>query len=321
MSIDDFLNNKIIKSGHMLYANKQIKKEYYGVITLKNSMSKINLFDELFRNSLNVYPFDSCSDGVEPKHHQYVRDQLEFDGITIFTDHYINSSVVDSVECDTKIAWLVEPKSIHSWTYDSIINFEHKFDYIFTHDAELLKRGPKYVLQLIASSRVKPEDQKIYPKTKLLSIIASDKNQTEGHKLRHEVIKKIKENNIECDLYGTGYKKFDSKLEPLKDYAFTIAIMNQKSDNFFTEVLTDCFLCGTIPIFWGCPNIHKWFERYGIHPFNKFEDILSVLKNETLMLDYFVNIELVKKNFEIAKKYTSTDDLLFENIKRLGLIK
>lgn len=285
------------------------------------SKYQINLFDELFRNSLNVYSFDSCSDGVEPKYHEYVRDQLNFDGITIFTDHYIGSSIVDSVDCDVKIAWLVEPKCINPWTYDTITEFEHKFDYIFTHDAELLKRSPKYILQLIASSRVKPEDQKIYPKTKLLSIIASNKTQSHGHQLRHKVIQELKERNIECDVYGTGYKPFESKLEPLKDYAFTIAIMNQKSDNFFTEVLTDCFLCGTVPIFWGCPNIHKWFERYGIISFSRLENIIPILQNKTLMIDYIIHLEFIKKNFEIAKKFVSTDDLLFENIKQLGLIK
>lgn len=299
------------------------------------SKYQINLFDELFRNSLNVYPFDSCSDGVEPKYHEYIRDQLEFDGITIFTDHYISNSIVDSVECDTKIAWLVEPRSIHPWTYESIINFEHKFDYIFTHDAELLKRGPKYVLQLIASSRVKPEDQKIYPKTKLLSIIASDKNQTEGHKLRHEVIKQLKEKNIECDVYGTGYKKFDSKLEPLKDYAFTIAIMNQNSDNFFTEVIVDPFLCGTVPIVWGCPNLDKWFTEWTGHgggsgfiqsssPIveNSIKHLIHSAKcaSTTSLIDFERRCYLRQQNFDAAKKLISTDDLVYTNIVKLGLI-
>ena len=52
---------------------------------------------------------------------------------------------VDQVKSKYKVAWLVECKGVHSFAYDHIVNYENKFDYIFTFDQDLLDRGPKYV--------------------------------------------------------------------------------------------------------------------------------------------------------------------------------
>jgi len=279
---------------------------------------KINLFDETFRNSLNVYDFDSCSDGVKPTKFQWVRDQTTFDdenglgiNITVFTDHYIGNSIVDVVDCDVKIAWLIEPRCIHPWTYQLIESFEHKFDFIFTHDSELLKKGGKYVRMIIGSSRVPPKEQKIYEKPELLSIIASNKVQSVGHRLRHDAIKTLQTVKNIPDTFGTGYTKFFSKMEPLRDYAFSIAIMNDKTPNFFTEVLVDCFMVGAIPIFWGCPNIGEWFDERGIITFDTIDELKTIV--DSLSFEkYKEMLVYAEKNFSLAKKFVSTDDIFVE---------
>ena len=46
----------------------------------------------------------------------------------------------------------------------------------------------------------------------------------------------------------------------------------RKVDNFFTEVLTDTFRLGTVPIFWGCPNISEYFDIDGIIVFDERDD-------------------------------------------------
>ena len=279
-------------------------------------MIKINLFDESFRGSFSVLGYDSSSDGQESKYLNWQRDNLNFDGITIFTDHYIGSSIVDSVDSDIKIAWLIEPRCIIPWMYETIINFEHKFDYIFTHDVELLKRNPKYVKTLYGSTYLKEEERKIYPKSKNLSIIVSDKKYAPGHLLRHEIVKEIKEKNISCDVFGRGYNPIKSKLKALKDYKYSIVIINDKVDNFFTEALIDCLLCGTIPIFWGCPNLCEYFNTSNMLIFNTKEELFEILNK----LD---NVEFTQEqkeqNFEMAKKYTSPEDLIYHNFELLNI--
>ena len=137
-------------------------------------MIHVNLFDKNFSHSINEDGFDTASAGRRPAKIQWVRNNFTWEGVTVFTDHFMGTPTVDEVETTYKVAWLVEPKAVHHWTYESISHIEDKFDLILTHDAELLKRGPKYKRSLVASLRVDDNDQQVYTKTKNVSIIASE---------------------------------------------------------------------------------------------------------------------------------------------------
>jgi len=269
----------------------------------KTDMIQVNIFDKNFAHSINEDGFDTCSAGRKPKKIEWIRNNFLWDGITVFTDHFIATDVIGQVESKYKVAWLIEPKSIHPWTYEQIEQFQDKFDLILTHDAELLKRGPKYARSLVGSLRVKDDDRKIYPKTKNISIIASDKNHTDGHQLRHHLVSICPE----IDAWGSGYKKFDSKLDPLKDYMFSVAIMNSRVNNYFTEILTDCFAVGTVPIFWGTPNVHEFFNPKGIIQFGSVEEFSKIKLSKQIYQDMLPAIE---DNLDRVKGYVSTDDII-----------
>ena len=275
-------------------------------------MLKVNLFDQAFAHSIREDGFDSASAGRKPKEIEWVRGLENYDGITVFTDHYIFSQIPDQVKSKVKVAWIIESESIHPWAYKNITMVEDKFDYIFTYKQELLDRNPKYKRVVVGALRV-PEDQwLVCPKNKLVSIIASDKRSAPGHKLRHQVIEKYKG----IDLWGRGYKKFNSKLDPLKDYYFSIAIMNVRDNNYFTEVLTDCLALGTIPIFWGAPNIKEFFNINGILTFETIEELGEILEKLSKEL-YEKMLPAVKDNFERVKNYASTDDMFSKDLKKL----
>ena len=127
-------------------------------------------------------------------------------------------------------------------------------------------------------------------------------------------------------MWGTGYKPFgknnqglsaaairEGKNEPLKDYHFSITVMNSKEDNYFTETLVDVFRHGTIPIFWGCDNIGEYFNENGILRFNNATELLSILNNINPDL-YNEKLEYVKENYELAKQYVSMDDTFATNL-------
>ena len=141
--------------------------------------------------------------------------------VTLFTDKDITSPMVDRVKTKYKAVYLSECRSIHPFAYRNILNMEHKFDIILTHDEDLLKRGPKYVKNVLGTSWLNDEEAEISKKNKLLSHIASDKTWSRGHNLRHIVAKAIK-GRYEVDFWGSAFKRFDSKAEPLKDYMFSI---------------------------------------------------------------------------------------------------
>jgi len=270
-------------------------------------MVEINLFDKNFAHSFEEDGFDTCSAGREPKVVKWVRNNLTWDGVTVFTDWFLADEIVDKVKSKYKVAWLVEPKSIYPWAYKQIIEVENKFDLILTHDAELLARGSKYKRNVVGSLRVPDKEQKIYDKSKHVSIIASVKNDTEGHQLRHKLIKLCPQ----LDAWGSGYNKFDSKLDPLKDYMFSVAVMNSRVNNYFTEILTDCFALGTVPIFWGTPNIDNFFNIDGILQFKNIEEFSKIKISKEL---YKKMLPAVTDNFNRVQNYKSTDDLVAQTL-------
>lgn len=269
---------------------------------------KINLFDHEFIHTENLLGYITCSDRLKPKKIEWVNGKIPHSGITIFTDRYINNPIIHRSDLGIKIFLLLEPPEINCAAYDNIVHLENCFDYILTYDEQLLSRGSKYIRYVVGQSRVYDNEAKIYDKSKFCSLIASEKNKATGHALRHEVAQKLS-NKHNIDLWGRKYRYFDNKTEPLADYLFSISITNSKKNNYFTEVLLDNFRVGTVPIFWGCPNIAEFFDIDGIITFNDLEEldlILSKLSKD----DYDKMLPHIKNNFELVKKYVSTDDLI-----------
>ena len=67
----------------------------------------------------------------------------------------------------------------------------------------------------------------------------------------------------------------------MHNYAFSVAIENNISsdDYYFTEKLIECFTTGTVPIYYGCPNIDKFFDIRGVLTFTTQEELDNILDN------------------------------------------
>jgi hypothetical protein len=250
----------------------------------------------------------TCSDTKKPKDIEWLYRLPEYDGITVFTDRYCHSPLIDSPNLKKKVFWLLEPPAIRSETYSYIRENYDKFDYILTYDSDLLDLDDKFKKYIVGQCRILEEDQEIYPKSKMISMIASNKTSTEGHNLRHQVAK-LYSDKFKIDLFGSGYSPFDYKLNSLKPYMFSIAIMNSKMNNFFTEVLVDLLKTGTVPIFWGASNIGDYFNTDGFIIFNSMEELESILSNLNES-EYTKRLNAMQENFELADKYLSTDDYI-----------
>jgi len=212
-----------------------------------------------------------------------------------------------------KIGMIIEPRVISPGTY---INFKNEkikknFDLILTYDDELLKSDPEvFKLYTFGGCWIFPEQQRIHKKTKGISTIASSKNFSKGHKLRHVAIKKYRD--FIGGIYGGGYKFVENKIEALKNYRFSLTIENGKQINLFTEKIVDCFMTGTVPIYWGCPNVEDFFNPAGILKFNNIEELGEILK-ECNEEKYTSMLSAIKENFEIAKKYKIPEDYIWHN--------
>ncbi len=98
------------------------------------------------------------------------------------------------------------------------------------------------------------------PKTKLISVVSSNKAFTEGHRSRLEFVERLKlKFGDEIDVFGRNINGFGDKTEVLSSYKYHISIENSSYDDYWTEKLSDSFLTLTYPIYFGCPNITKYF--------------------------------------------------------------
>lgn len=285
-------------------------------------MIKVNLFDNNFAHTLECCGYLTNTYLTKPTKIEWQNKLPEFDGLTVFTDGYIFSPEYDNFK-GRKAIWLVEPRSISPDLYRQVEDNFNKFDCILTFDKNLLIRGKlssksPTVKIAIGQSRISDEDAKFYDKTKLVSMIASHKTMSEGHRFRHEIVQKLhSKHNFE--LWGSGYRPFEEKLVALKDYCFSISVLNCKRDNYFTEILVDNFRTFTIPIFWGCPNIGDYFNTDGIITFDTIEELDEILKNLTTD-DYVKRGNAMKENFELAKKYLITDDIIADILVEKKLV-
>src|SRR6476469_3338695 len=113
-----------------------------------------------------------------------------------------------------KVAWLLEPYVICQSHYD-FVKYNHQlFDLVLTHQKQILSLAKNFEYYPNCMCWVDEKDFLVYPKSKNLSIIASNKNYAEGHILRHNFISRYP--NI--DKFGSGYNFVKDKVDALKDY-------------------------------------------------------------------------------------------------------
>lgn len=241
---------------------------------------------------------------IKPRYFNWYRGE-EYRDITVYTDRCLTNQLTDS---KYHIAWLLEPPAIRSLHYEYIKNNFNKFDLILTYNQELLNLSEKFKLFPFGGAWLNVEDFNIYPKSKNISIIASEKRTTVGHRIRHEIIEKHKDKfDFIC---GRGYKPIDYKLEALKDFRYSFPIENSILDIYFTDRIIECFLTGTVPIYYGSSLIEKYFNKEGIIFFNDINQLEDIFKMTTESF-YNSKLKIIKENFELAKKYAIIENNLY----------
>ena len=196
--------------------------------------------------------------------------------------------------------------------YDAILNSKDKrVDMLLTWVPELLTLPNAVFCPVTDSSQwvgLTKEVFQVYDKSKLVSAISSSKRMVPGHDLRLKFIHAIKER---VDLYGRGFNDIPTKLEGLKDYMFSVTIENCTPTNGFSEKIQDCFLTGTIPIYYGPSNIGEFYDLNGILVFHNQEELDNILLNLTPEL-YYSKMQAIQNNFQIAFNYPRFNDSLYD---------
>ena len=256
----------------------------------------------------------------------YERNITDFSGyieindgdVVIYTNNFLDKIVPNT---KLNIAFLFENKEITPNDFDYISKNNKNCDLVLTHDKSLLDRGENFKLNPYGTCWMHDDYINIWDKSKLCSMIMSDKNWTSGHRLRHTILDMIKDNDFNSiDMYGGKFNNLpfvtanafhpecsvrdisNKKINGLKDYQFSIVIENTKEDYYFTEKLIDCFLTGTVPIYYGCPSIGEFFDTKGILAFTTIEECKEILDNLTSNLYESIKPH-IEINFQKAQKY------------------
>jgi len=268
-------------------------------------MIEINLFDTTFTHQ-------ACSVALQtPQSMRYVRGQMDWPGITVFVDGELYSPVVDDVRSRFKIGWLHEARALHPENYERISQVMHKFDAVMSHDAALLALGAPFIKTIRGGSWVSLDQWGMYPKSKNVSMILSEKIQLEGHQLRHAIAAA----GLPIDVFGPTPFLGGNKALVYKEYCFAVVVEACKEENFFSEHLIDALAYGCVPIYWGCPNIASYFDPAGLMLIDRLSD-LPFLLEANLMHDYWRRAPALIVNQTLARFYTITEDWQIEHCLR-----
>ncbi len=268
-----------------------------------------------------------CNDSLQPStsaNNRSVYTRFVRDGSGL-VNLYVNGEALKVLEDNSglpKFIWLLESREIigeiYKWIEDNYDFVASRVDGIFTADQRLTQEvGPDgKFLYCLSNAAPWVMDRNIYRKSKLVSMIASNKGYTEGHRRRLRVVEAFVDKFGQDDLYGWGLTHelpLKEKSTGLKDYMFSFACENANYPTYFTEKLTDCFACGTIPVYYGTAGVAQYFNPEGIiflegaAPWNN-------IPWEKLTKEYYESKHIViRENFEIAASMRVSEDYLYGN--------
>ena len=245
--------------------------------------------------------------------------------IGLNTHFYSHNSMLETMgNPSEKYGILIESRAIVPEDYkifEKHKGLEKEFKYIFTYDDK--------ILNTISNARFVPfnanfcyghetkgfkvSDQNYKSKSKNISMVCSNKELCELHKIRKSVALKCKKEKL-ADTFG----KFDGgkyiKIEEcLEKYRFSIVFENDISDYYFTERLTNCFAAQTIPIYLGARKIDNFFNTDGIIQISlkDIENIENILKICTKEF-YEDRINAIIDNYNRVQKYKHPLDMMYK---------
>lgn len=134
-------------------------------------------------------------------------------------------------------------------------------------------------------------------KTRDLSLITSAKRITEGHARRFDFAMSLKQHfGDRLDLFGAGLNPIEDKWDALAPYRYTVSIENSCFPHYWTEKLSDPLLTGTLPFYFGCPNLDVYFPERTVIRFDLNDVPGSIATIERALLEdvYSSSLSILK---------------------------
>ena len=134
-------------------------------------------------------------------------------------------------------------------------------------------------------------------KTVDLSVICSNKKNTENHELRIEFLNILKSNfGNKLEWYGAGFEDIESKSKVIFDSKYHLVLENDSKNNLISEKLFDALLGEAFPIYYGAPNISDYFNEDSFQSIdiNNIEESIKTIENLIKSDKYLDNINFIR---------------------------
>lgn len=154
-----------------------------------------------------------------------------------------------------------------------------------------------------------------FEKKKTISVISSTKAFSDGHRLRLDFVRKLQNYfGDRIDVFGRGLQEIEDKWDALAPYKYHIAIENCSVNDYWTEKISDSFLAGCYPIYHGCSNIDKYFNKNSLsridieqpeHAITIIENIIKQNQYEQRQKELWEARQKVLNNYNLFPMITS----------------
>ena len=204
-----------------------------------------------------------------PKYFDWVKDGTGT--INFFADDYIKLHDVAN-DNKAKVALLIEPRTIQPKIYTYIERNWEKFDLIFSHDERILElpnSEPIYFMNWYKTYDV--------PKTKLISMVCSDKVLCKEHEERQKLADLLGDKVDHYGMYKGG--RYCDYYECRAEYKYEVVVDNNWSGYWLSEKLANPLASKTIPIYLGGKYFPDNIATGGIIRVRTINDIVDVVND------------------------------------------
>ncbi len=241
----------------------------------------------------------------KPSNKLYIKDLGKNDHIVIFPSSKTLLTANAQVTCKVSLI-IVEPRSIQARYYNIIPILRYLYHNILIRDRNLASKYNNVHSFSFAELWIETDNLKLpdFSEKHGISLIASLKNDLEGHKLRHKLISfDISHNNQLLTPLGRAYEKFNDMVTALAPFKYSVVVENSIEPHYFSEKILNCLACKTIPIYWGHDSIRQYFDTSNWLFFNDVEDGYEKIK------------------FASSGKHTVSQEKILENYAQAGSYK
>lgn len=247
-------------------------------------------------------------------------ERFDFDREVSYT---VDNGFVDNDPAGFKVFHQIEPVEVLN-IVPIIIDRKKQYDLILAWNEDVLSTCENSVLLTEApcSWLPKAKENLVYTpcdvtlKKFAVSFLTSNKGFCPGHKFRLEIYAKLPSVVGQIPVFKhMSPPRIPDKRSILEPYQFSIAPENASHNNWFADKIVDCFVAKTIPLYWGCPNLDKFFNMDGVIRFASYDELIGALSSLTPEF-YAQHLSAVEDNYSRSMKYVHTWDRVEEEIKK-----